>query len=91
MLMGLRIYRVLTLDAGDLNMSCPNKINFNSDICNYISCDNNVGGTGFGGINVIGYNAVKIGTSAGNTGSLILNGQKVEVSRRFTYIKRYIL
>ena len=69
----------LTMDTGDINMVCPNKINFNSDIYNYINCDNNVGGTGFGGINVIGYNAVKLGTSAGNTGSLIINGQKLEV------------
>jgi len=69
----------LKLDAGDINMSCPNKINFNSDIYNYIHCDNNIGGTGWGGVQLIGYNAVKIGTSAGNTASFVINGQKLQL------------
>ena len=76
---GTANFQGLKLDAGDLNMSCPNKINFNSDIYNYANCDNNIGGTGWGGVQLIGYNAVKIGTSAGNTASLVINGQKLQV------------
>ena len=69
----------LTLDAGDLNMFCPNKIRFNNDTYNYANCDGNIGNTGQGGVQLIGYNAVKLGTSAGNTASLVINGQKLEV------------
>lgn len=76
---GTANFQGLKLDAGDLNMSCPNKINFNSDIYNYINCDGNIGGTGWGGVQLIGYNAVKIGTSAGNTASFVINGQKLQL------------
>ena len=76
---GTANFQGLKLDAGDLNMSCPNKINFNSDIYNYANCDGNIAGTGFGGVQLIGYNAVKIGTSAGNTASLVINGQKLQL------------